>query len=94
MVTRSASCLAEDTILIFVFVSKITLQSLEDQMDADSWLMLGITAGVSASNWTAELFIDNLTSEEAEISRSFVFDRERVTYARPRTAGLRVSYDF
>ena len=60
----------------------------------DSWLMLGITAGVSASNWTAEIFIDNLTSEEAEISRSFVFDRERVTYARPRTAGLRVSYDF
>ncbi len=60
----------------------------------DSWLMLGITAGVSSSNWTAELFIDNLTSEEAEISRSFVFDRERVTYARPRTAGLRVSYDF
>lgn len=60
----------------------------------DSWLMLGITAGVSASNWNVELFIDNLTNEEAEISRSFVFDRERVSYARPRTAGVRVGYDF
>lgn len=60
----------------------------------DSWSMLGLTVGVRASEWSAELFIDNLTDEEAEISRSFVFDRERVTYARSRTMGVRVSYDF
>ena len=26
--------------------------------------MVGITAGVSASEWTAELYIDNLTDED------------------------------
>jgi iron complex outermembrane recepter protein len=60
----------------------------------DSWVMFGVTAGVSADQWTAELFIDNLTDERAELSRNFVFDVERVTYSRPLTAGFRVSYDF
>tara|TARA_B100000676_G_scaffold2554_1_gene2371 strand:+ start:2100 stop:4628 length:2529 start_codon:yes stop_codon:yes gene_type:complete len=60
----------------------------------DGWTMLGLTAGVSAENWSAELYIDNLNDERAEVSRSFVFDRQRVSYARPRTIGLRFSYDF
>ena len=59
----------------------------------DGWTMLGVTAGVTADNWTAEFYIDNLTDERAEISRSFVFDRQRVSYARPRTIGVRFSYD-
>jgi len=62
--------------------------------EIDSWVMMGITAGVTADQWKAELFIDNLNDEQAEISRSFVYDRQRVSYARPRTAGLRFSYDF
>ena len=53
----------------------------------DSWMLLGVTAGVRASNWTAELYIDNLADEQAEISRNFVFDHQQVTYARPRTMG-------
>ncbi len=60
----------------------------------DSWTMWGVTAGVSSDMWSAELFAENLTDERAEIARSFVFDRERVTYARPLTMGVRVSYDF
>lgn len=60
----------------------------------DSWVMLGLTAGVSTSTWSAELFVDNLTDEEAELSGDFVFDRSRVTVARPLTAGIRLSYDF
>jgi len=59
----------------------------------DSWVMLGLTAGVTADEWGVELFIDNLSNEKAELSRSFVYDKERVSYARPRTIGLRVSYD-
>ena len=58
------------------------------------WTMWGLTAGVSTDQWTAELFADNLSDERAEIARSFVFDRERVTYARPRSMGVRVTYDF
>lgn len=60
----------------------------------DSWAMLGFTAGVRSDRWSAELYVDNLTDERAELSRNFVFDRERVSYSRPMTAGVRVSYDF
>lgn len=60
----------------------------------DGWVMAGLTAGVRADEWMAEFFVDNLTDERAELSRSFVFDRERVSYARPRTMGFRVTYDF
>jgi iron complex outermembrane receptor protein len=60
----------------------------------DSWVMVGFTAGLSGRSWTAELFADNVFNEQAELSRNFVFDVERVSYARPATVGLRVSYDF
>ena len=62
--------------------------------EIDSWVMVGLTAGVSSDAWMAELYIDNLTDEQAELSRNFVFDVERVTYARPLTGGIRFSYQF
>ncbi|MEQ8406702.1 MAG: TonB-dependent receptor [Gammaproteobacteria bacterium] len=60
----------------------------------DSWVMMNLTAGVTNNEWSAELFVENLTDERAEISRSFNYDRQRVTYARPLTVGARLSYDF
>jgi len=60
----------------------------------DSWFMAGVTAGVSTEVWSAELFVNNLTDERAEVSRNFVFDRQRVTYAAPRTIGVRASFNF
>lgn len=60
----------------------------------DSWTMLGLTAGISNQDWTAELYIDNLTDERAQISGNATFNRERITVARPRTIGIRMSYDF
>jgi iron complex outermembrane receptor protein len=60
----------------------------------DSWLMLGFTAGLSTTQWTAEVFVDNLTDEAAELSMNFVNDRDRVTLARPMTGGLRFTYNF
>jgi outer membrane receptor protein involved in Fe transport len=62
--------------------------------EIDSWFMMGVTAGVSSDSWTAELFVDNLTDEQAELSRNFVYDRQRVTLARPLNGGIRVTYDF
>jgi iron complex outermembrane receptor protein len=62
--------------------------------EIDSWMLTGITLGVSTEEWSAELYVDNLFDEEVELSRSFVFDRERVTYARPQTIGVRFSFDF
>jgi len=59
----------------------------------DSWVMFGITAGVRKDQWSAEIYANNLFDKQAELARDFVYDRERVTYARPRTVGMRVSYD-
>ncbi len=61
--------------------------------EIDSWFLAGLTLGVSKDEWSAELFVDNLFDKRAELSRNFVFDRERVTYARPQTIGLRFSFD-
>jgi outer membrane receptor protein involved in Fe transport len=60
----------------------------------DSYITLGGTLGVTADKWSAELFVSNLTNEYAELSNNFVFDRERVTPMRPRTIGVRMSFDY
>ena len=41
-----------------------------------------------------ELYVDNVTDERAEISNTFVFDRQRVAVNRPTTIGLRVKKSF
>jgi outer membrane receptor protein involved in Fe transport len=62
--------------------------------EIDSWTMWGLTAGVSNETWSFELYGNNLSDERAEVARNFVFDRQRVTYARPRTIGVRASFNF
>jgi iron complex outermembrane recepter protein len=58
------------------------------------WTMVGLTAGVTTDTWGAELFIDNLTDKRAELSRNYINDRERISYATPRTLGVRMTYNF
>ena len=60
----------------------------------DDWLLLGFTAGVAKDQWLVEFYAENLTNEKASIANSFIYDRNRVTYTRPLTMGLRLSYDF
>ncbi len=60
----------------------------------DSWFKLDFAVGVSADNWTAEIFANNITDERIELNNNFVFDRERVTLARPRTMGARFSVNY
>lgn len=59
-----------------------------------SWTMMAVTAGIRTDVWNAEVFVDNLSDERAEIARNYVNDRERVTYARPRTMGIRFGLNF
>lgn len=65
-----------------------------NKAEIDGWATLNTSLGVSADQWTAEVFVTNLTNEYAELSNNFVFDRARVTPMRPRTIGVRVGYDF
>ena len=62
--------------------------------EIDSYFMANISAGVSADKWSAELYVSNLSDERAEVSRNFVFDTQTVTYAQPRTYGVRLHFDF
>ncbi len=50
--------------------------------------------GVTKDNWSAELFIDNLTDESGEVYVDTQNFTPKVVTNRPRTVGLRLSYDF
>ena len=51
-------------------------------------------AGVSNDNWVAEMYIDNVFDERAEIINTFVFDRQRVAVIRPLNVGFRYKVKF
>jgi len=59
-----------------------------------SYFLANIRAGVSNDNWTAEMYIDNVFDERAEISNTFVFDRQRVAVIRPLNLGIRYKVKF
>ena len=60
----------------------------------DSYSLLNIRAGITAEDYMVELYVDNVTDERAEISNTFVFDRQRLAVNRPTTIGLRVKKSF
>ena len=60
-----------------------------------SYNLTNIRAGIdSEDGWTAEMYVDNVTDERAELSNTFVFDRQRVAVIRPMTVGLRYKLKF
>ena len=59
-----------------------------------SYFLANIRAGVSNDTWTAEMYIDNVFDERAEISNTFVFDRQRVAVIRPLNVGFRYKVKF
>ena len=62
--------------------------------EIDGYFMANISAGISDDNWTAELYVNNVGDERAEVARNFVFDVQSVTYVQPRTIGIRLNLDF
>ena len=60
----------------------------------DSYNLTNLRAGISSDDWTAEMYVDNITDERAEISNTFVFDRQRIAVIRPMTVGLRYRLKF
>lgn len=65
-----------------------------NKIKLDSYTLFDLSAGVKANEWTFEVFGENLTDKRAEISGVFGNDRERIITNRPRTIGLRVSFDY
>ena len=60
----------------------------------DSYSLFNVRAGISNDDWTAEVYIDNVTDKRADISNTFIFDRERVGIVKPRTLGIRYKKNF
>ena len=60
----------------------------------DSYVFLDVAFGVQRDNWSAEVFVDNLADKRAELHVDTLQYVPKVVTNRPRTVGLRFSYDF
>lgn len=60
---------------------------------ADAYSIANLAFGVSNSEWKAELYIDNLFDERAQLYIDEQQFTPKVVTNRPRTIGLRFSYD-
>ena len=60
----------------------------------DSYVFLDLAFGVERDNWSAELFVDNIADKRAELHVDTLQYVPKVVTNRPRSIGLRVSYDF
>jgi outer membrane receptor protein involved in Fe transport len=55
---------------------------------------INVSAGLAKDNWSAELYINNLTSEEGKVVQTAGKFTAEATTMRPRTVGVRFSYFF
>jgi iron complex outermembrane receptor protein len=60
----------------------------------DSYVVANLSFGVTNDEWKAELFIDNLTDKSATLYIDTQQFTPKVVTNRPRTIGIRFSYDF
>jgi iron complex outermembrane receptor protein len=58
------------------------------------YTIANVAFGVAMNQWSAELFIDNVTDESAAVYVDTQNFTPKVVTNRPRTVGLRLSYDF
>jgi outer membrane receptor protein involved in Fe transport len=58
------------------------------------YTIANLAFGVSMAEWTAELFIDNVADESGAVYVDTQNFTPKVVTNRPRTVGLRLSYDF
>lgn len=60
----------------------------------DSAVTLNASMGMSKDNWNAEIFVNNITSEEGAMAQTAGKFTAEQSVLRPRTMGLRFSYNF
>ncbi|WP_084396893.1 TonB-dependent receptor [Henriciella aquimarina] len=66
----------------------------EIREEQDSYITADAAVGFGKEQWRAELFVENLTDERTELFINEQDDIRRITTSRPRTIGLRLSYDY
>jgi outer membrane receptor protein involved in Fe transport len=65
-----------------------------DREEQDSYDNVNFTAGLSKDSWGIDLYVNNLTDERAEISRSTQPYGNYITTNRPRTVGIKYRMRF
>jgi len=60
----------------------------------ESYAIANVSAGISNDEWKVELYIDNLFDESAVLYIDTQQFTPKVVTNRPRTIGVRLSYDF
>ena len=60
----------------------------------DDYVLLDLAVGMRSDTWGAELFINNVTNERAELHVDTLQYLPKVVTNRPRTFGVRFSYDY
>ena len=62
--------------------------------EQESYTIVNVAAGFNRDGWHAELFVNNLFDEEAQLNINATDYTPSVTTNRPRTIGLRFGYEF
>jgi outer membrane receptor protein involved in Fe transport len=65
-----------------------------NRFEQDSYDTLDGAIGVTTDNWSFELFAENMTDERAQLFINSLDTDLRITTNRPRTIGVRFSYDY
>tara|TARA_R110002153_G_scaffold61213_4_gene165159 strand:+ start:1306 stop:3945 length:2640 start_codon:yes stop_codon:yes gene_type:complete len=60
----------------------------------ESYAIANVSVGITKNDWKAEFYIDNLTDESAVLYVDTQQFTPKVVTNRPRTMGVRLSYDF
>lgn len=76
-----------------VVASDGSLPSLS-RFENEAATTLNISAGMMKDNWTAEFYVNNLTSEEGMMAQTAGKFMPEATVLRPRTMGVRLGYRF
>ena len=60
----------------------------------DDYVLLDLAVGMESKDWSAEFFIDNVTDKRAQLHVDTLQYVPKVVTNRPRTFGVRFSYDY
>lgn len=74
--------------------SRVNTLINDDLAVLPSYNQLNLSATYSKDDWQATLFIDNVTDSLGQLAAGSADNVFRVSPTRPRTVGLRVSYDY
>ena len=62
--------------------------------EQEAYTLVNFAIGVNKDQWGAELFINNVTDEGAQLNINAADWTPSVTVMRPREIGLRFTYDY